>query len=203
MRRTFLGVVAVFVSVGGLRADDRPLPKGYPPTTARASLDGGTVTVRIPVIGYEVKKAEGGGGTLVPVAKENVVRLDLKEIEAFDTRGRKVDAEALRDRLKAEEPVLVSHEGAADPYYLGVVKEGTLVLVVPKGTISATRSSTSSRSRRTPRATAGTGCTRRSRWSAWPTARSSSAGWRNTGTGRRTRRRPARRSGPRSRTSCN
>ena len=91
MRRTFLGMVAVFVSVGGLRADDRPVPKEGPPKTARASLDSGTVTVRIPYVTYEVKEAEGGGGTVVLVVKEDVVRLDLKEMQAFDTQGRKVD----------------------------------------------------------------------------------------------------------------
>ena len=131
MTRTLLGMVAVFVAAGGLRADDRPRPKAFPPTTARAGLDGGTVTVRIPAHTYELKPAEGGGATIVPVVKEDVVRLDLKEVEAFDTRGRKVDAEALRDRLKAETHVLVSPQGPADPYYLEVVKEGTLVLVVP------------------------------------------------------------------------
>jgi hypothetical protein len=131
MARTLLGMVAVFVSLGGLWADDRLVLKGPPPMTARASLDGGTVTIRAPVIGYEIKKKEDGGGTITEVVKEEVVRLDLKDLEAFDTRGRKVDAKALRDRLKAETHVLLSSRGPVDPYYLEVVKKGTLVLVIP------------------------------------------------------------------------
>jgi len=131
MRRTFLGMVVVFVSVGGLRADDRPLPKSLPPTVARASLDVGTVTIHIPVFRHELKPDKGGRRIIAMVVKEEAVRLELTEVKAFDTRGRKVDTEALRDRLKAETHVLLSYDGAVDPYYLEVVKEGTLVLVVP------------------------------------------------------------------------
>lgn len=108
-----------------------PLPKGFPPETARASLDGENVTVRIPVITNKLKQAEGGAGMLVPAVKEDVVQLSLKEVQAFDTRGRKIGPEAIRDRLKAETHVLVSPSGPADPYFLEVVKEDTLVLVVP------------------------------------------------------------------------
>jgi hypothetical protein len=131
MRRAFIGMVVLFVSTGSLGAEDRPLPKGHAPTFARASLDGATVTIRTPFVGYVVKETKGGAATLEVAVKEEKLRLDLKDVKAFDNRGEKVSLEKLRERLKAEAHVLVSYHGPVDPYYLEVVKEGTLVLVVP------------------------------------------------------------------------
>jgi hypothetical protein len=130
MRRTILGMIAVLVATSNLLADGRPRPKEYPPMVARASLENGTMSVRIPWFTYENKKTDGKDA-IVRVAKEHVVRLELKDVQTFDFRGRKVGPEALRDRLKVESHILVTHNGPADPYYLEVVKKGTLIVVVP------------------------------------------------------------------------
>jgi hypothetical protein len=60
------------------------------------------------------------------------VRFNSKDVQAYSVDGKKLDANALRDRLARETPVLISGNGQkVDPFYLRVVKEDTLVLLLP------------------------------------------------------------------------
>src|SRR5262249_43261001 len=55
------------------------------------------------------------------------------DVKVYDTKGNKVDPKDLPKLLKNPVPVLVSTDGnKVHPYYLRNVKEGTLVLVLPK-----------------------------------------------------------------------
>jgi hypothetical protein len=58
------------------------------------------------------------------------MRVDVKDFESFDATGKKADADTLAARLKKNPTVLVSFHGEVDPFYLRVVKEDTLILVV-------------------------------------------------------------------------
>jgi hypothetical protein len=63
---------------------------------------------------------------------EKSAMIDLERTEAFDTSGKAIERKALTDLLKKETPVLVATDGKkVDPFYLRVVKEGTVVLVPP------------------------------------------------------------------------
>jgi hypothetical protein len=56
----------------------------------------------------------------------------LEEVQVYDTRGKAVSPKKLPGLLKGETFVLVSADGKpVDPLYLRLVKEGTLVFVLP------------------------------------------------------------------------
>jgi hypothetical protein len=56
----------------------------------------------------------------------------VEQVKAYDTRGRVVEHKTLPGLLKGETVVLVSADGKrVDPFYLRLVKEGTLVFVLP------------------------------------------------------------------------
>lgn len=57
--------------------------------------------------------------------------LDVDQIQASDTFGKKIEAAKLADMLKTETPVVIVANGAKpDPQYLRVFKKGTLVLMI-------------------------------------------------------------------------
>src|SRR5262249_49817852 len=57
---------------------------------------------------------------------------DLKDVQAFDTRGKKLDAKALKKALSKEVPALMSADGKpVDPLHLRLIKDGTVILVLP------------------------------------------------------------------------
>lgn len=63
-------------------------------------------------------------------------RLDRKLVQGFETDGTKMSASKLDNLLRREALVLISVDGKSiDPYYLNIVKSGTLVLVVPEGLV--------------------------------------------------------------------
>ncbi len=60
----------------------------------------------------------------------------LDEVKAYDTRGKVVQPKKLPELLKGETVVLVSADGKpVDPLYLRLVKDGTLVFVLPASAI--------------------------------------------------------------------
>ena len=60
-------------------------------------------------------------------ASKQRVMIDARQVKAFGTDGKEIDAKKLARLLAKETPVLVSADGKPiDPFYLRVVKEGTL-----------------------------------------------------------------------------
>ena len=54
------------------------------------------------------------------------------DVEAFGTDGRRIPLKALAQLLRDERPVLLSANGRkVDPFYLQLIKEGTVILVLP------------------------------------------------------------------------
>jgi RNA polymerase sigma factor (sigma-70 family) len=122
-------------------ATKRP-PFGTSPYTvlARVGKDG-TLHVRFrrPITQYETKtvtisKTADGGATgttyYEPVQTFEWIENTATAVPAYDTAGKRIDAKKLAQLLEKETPVLVSADGKkVDPFYLHVVKEGTVILV--------------------------------------------------------------------------
>jgi RNA polymerase sigma factor (sigma-70 family) len=115
------------------------LPAGPMPFAALASIDKkGRLALQMSGASSkeEQMKTKGSGGQDVLVVKETRVTMwhyyRPEKVRAFDTRGKKVSAEQLILRLRKKTMVLVSADGKeVDAAYLGLFKEGLLVLVVP------------------------------------------------------------------------
>jgi hypothetical protein len=98
----------------------------------------GRVVLRKPVSYYQprtqyVKDASGQG--FVPVTSyelaitEQVKRYELKDVAVTDVDGKPIDPKTLTKRLQTETAVLIAAAGKeVDPYYLTVVREGTIIL---------------------------------------------------------------------------
>jgi hypothetical protein len=139
-------LTAAALNAPGPGADENPAPpKGPQPTARVASLDEeGNVRVRITEAGERpvttVKRTVVGGAVrevettvMTPFFSEIVKKVPVKDVKAFDTRGKALDEKALAEALKKETIVLVSADGnPVDPFYLKIVKEGTVVLVLPQ-----------------------------------------------------------------------
>jgi hypothetical protein len=55
----------------------------------------------------------------------------LKDVKAFSVDGKPIERKKLRGLLKKETAVLVSADGKEiDPFYLQMIKEGTIILLV-------------------------------------------------------------------------
>lgn len=120
---------------------DVSLPTTPPPVQCLVSLDKdgqvvlvGSVTEYKPVQ-REKKQPDGSTRTetaLVPVVSFRTQKYALKDVQVFDTQGKPVDAKKLPELLRERVPALVSADGnKVDPLHLRIVKDDTLVLVVP------------------------------------------------------------------------
>jgi hypothetical protein len=69
-----------------------------------------------------------------PVATENVKQFDRGDVHIFGVDGKLVDSKAVQKLLTGQKIlVLASTDGRkVDPFYLRIIKEGTLVLVLSK-----------------------------------------------------------------------
>jgi hypothetical protein len=117
-----------------------PLPTTSPPVQCLVSLEGeGRIVLVNSVIEYrkETLTREVGGklvseNVLVPVVTFRTQKYALKDVQVFDTQGKPVDEKKLPELLRERTPALVSADGKkVDPLHLRIVKDGTLVLVVP------------------------------------------------------------------------
>lgn len=119
-------------------------PTGPQPqvTIARMSDDGKLVIrhiVQVPVAQAVERTIVQDGVTRkvteVRTIFQTVVQLRTvpgKDVQGYDTNGKKVDADTVRRRLKKDTPVLISADGQpVDPFYLKLTRPGTLVLVNP------------------------------------------------------------------------
>jgi hypothetical protein len=144
MTTRVLGVLLVALFAGGLRAEEAPrLPSGPQPSQVLAQVDkDGNVLVWQTSVNMvpeqRTKQVERDGRVeqityvvLVPVTRQVKRSFASKEVQAFDTDGKKVDPKKLAELLKKQTVVLVSADGRpVDPFYLRIIKEGTAVLVI-------------------------------------------------------------------------
>jgi hypothetical protein len=146
MKRLLLGVIVLAGCVACLAAgDSTKLPSSPAPNHATAHINkDGSLVLRESVIQttYQyreetIESKDGGLATRrvrvpVTVMHEVTRNIEAKDIHAYNTEGKKLDAKDLANFLKKDTPVLVSADGKkVDPYYLQIIKEGTVVLVVP------------------------------------------------------------------------
>jgi hypothetical protein len=116
-------------------------PGSPPPRMAFAVMTGnGTLIVRMPTTTYvPVTSYVEQDGKEVPrttyqvETKEGLRRFAPEEVRAFGTDGKRLERKTLLARLSKEEvPVLVSSDGReVDPFHLQLIKEGTVILVLP------------------------------------------------------------------------
>jgi hypothetical protein len=125
------------------------LPQGPPPMQVLVSLEksGKLVVKTATVIGFGIAPlppainpgalpapAPGGGGfggtgLVKPMGSHT---FDLNDVQVLDTTGKKVDRKELVKLLKEETVAMASFGGREiDPLHLRVLKEGTLVFILP------------------------------------------------------------------------
>lgn len=115
------------------------LPRGLPPQTVRAFVDKEErVNLWMPQTYYEPRMVKAQGGqegmvtTYVTVVGEAARAFQGDNVKAFDTRGKPIPIEKLRELLRKERPVLVSQDGQpVDPFHLQLIKEDAIILIVP------------------------------------------------------------------------
>jgi hypothetical protein len=121
--------------------DKRPVVTSTAPVIGRAQIaDDGFLTLKSPTIQYEpktkyVKNARGDEEQPVTTYElnvgEQIVGLNPKQYRATDLDGKAIGTKALGKMLQKETPVLIAFDGKkVDPYYLQVVKEGTIIMIV-------------------------------------------------------------------------
>jgi hypothetical protein len=147
MSRIVFGVLAVALLGGAVPSQDKPhLPKGPQPRQVLATAglaEGGVIVFKFSsvdcVVQLEETKVVVGGKEvtrrhmkMVPVTRQGEQRVKSADIQAATAGGKKVDAKELPKLLKKATAVLISADGKkVDPFYLKVLKEDTLVLVLP------------------------------------------------------------------------
>jgi RNA polymerase sigma factor (sigma-70 family) len=112
--------------------------KSAAPTVGRASIDAeGRLVLRTPIAYYQpVTRYERARGTTIPWTSyelkivERMMRYSsVQDVTATDLAGKPIDAKTLAGRLQTDTPVLIGPAGqTVDPYYLSVVREGTIIL---------------------------------------------------------------------------
>jgi len=126
-------------------AEETPAPpKGPQPRVCLASADAdGNVRLHVfvaEVVPVKETQTVDENGRLVQrevtvyrtTSRELEQKYPARDVQAFDPRGKPLDARAVAEALKKEAVVLVSADGnPVDPFYLKIVKESTLVLVLP------------------------------------------------------------------------
>jgi RNA polymerase sigma factor (sigma-70 family) len=114
-------------------------PSGPAPVMAFARVEDGLLLVRtqntvyVPVLTTVVRE-----GTEQKAATYQMQRVETTRyyqaggVRAFSTDGERLGAKALARRLRQEVPVLVSTDGReVDPLHLQLIKDGTVILVLP------------------------------------------------------------------------
>jgi RNA polymerase sigma factor (sigma-70 family) len=79
-----------------------------------------------------VKDFGGGIGAMMPAHHPKEMSYDLKEAQVFDTKGKEVDKKDLAKLLKEERIAVASFgDQLPDPLHLRILKEDTLVFILP------------------------------------------------------------------------
>lgn len=118
-------------------------PSGPQPNAVVARMAGDSniaiqEVVQVPVFEERREKVNQGGVerevTTRRMYYQSIARrrtIAAKDIQGYDTNGKKIDADTVRRRLQKDRAVLISADGRpVDPFYLKLAREGTLVLVV-------------------------------------------------------------------------
>jgi hypothetical protein len=119
--------------------DDLTKIARIPPTFGRAKIGSdGILYLKSPTFNYQpttryIKQANGEAVTPVTSYELNVgellFTLDAKKYEAITLKGEPIDKSDLAKLLVNEVPVLIDFDcKKVDPYYLSVIKEGTVIL---------------------------------------------------------------------------
>jgi RNA polymerase sigma factor (sigma-70 family) len=122
------------------------LPPGVGPTVGLALMVGENSQITVvraeshsePFTKYVPKKNLAGETSYEPVTTSRMAvqrKTSLhaaKDVKAFELDGRPIEKAVLLDRLKKETAVLLSVTGRIDPFYLRVIKPGTIILVIPE-----------------------------------------------------------------------
>jgi hypothetical protein len=140
-------VFPVLIAAAGLLAaadagqENHFFPQQRQPSFGLASIDkNGVITIRSKVTKYREEVRMGAGGQrfikMVPYEDVALSRANSKDVAIYITVGKgmkKVDQDKLAELLKKERHVLIAPAGEElDPFYVEVIKEGTLVIVPPK-----------------------------------------------------------------------
>jgi hypothetical protein len=160
MRLLSLAAAALFAASAPAGEPKLPANPAPPQTAyARAAADGKKVVITLKLaelaaenqtrveVQYVTETRVQGGKTVVekvPVRREVQVTVlkarrwrkvlvdaGYKAVSVRTAAGKRVAAGDLLRLLKKDTPVLVSQNGPVDPFYLQVVRPGTLVIVVP------------------------------------------------------------------------
>jgi RNA polymerase sigma factor (sigma-70 family) len=95
----------------------------------------GKLVVKVAVTGFFPTETIIPGGESHGVELRTVVRsdtYDLDEVRVLDTNGKKLDSKAVAKLLKGETVAVAAfHNQTVDPLHLRVLKEGTLVFILP------------------------------------------------------------------------
>jgi len=143
MFRAFLMSALLTVPAASALGGDPNQPKGPPPRVMVLDVEReGTSYIRETRIEYVTQQrmqAVKMGNQVVqrayfvqiPVMTERRVALDGKDTQVFGSDGKRIPPQDVPRYLKAV-PVLVSADGKpVDPFYLRLVREGTLIVVSP------------------------------------------------------------------------
>jgi len=142
IRWLLIAVLALITSA--VCADESKMPKSVPPVfaTAKATIQNKELQISLtcPIPRWQVT------GDVVPKKEWPKLQADvqkyartlnlggpsqLAESRVVDIHGKNLDEKEILKRLKVETPVLVSVDGEMlDPYYLKLVKEDTVVIVL-------------------------------------------------------------------------
>jgi hypothetical protein len=144
MAARLLSLGLLTLLAGGLRADDPPrLPSGSQPVQVVAGVDKAgnllvwrTTTELVPE--QRTQRVERDGKVeqrtvvvYVPVTRQTKRSFPSKDVQAFGTDGKPIEPKKLAELLQKPAAVLVSADGRpVDPFYLQIIKEGTVVLVI-------------------------------------------------------------------------
>jgi RNA polymerase sigma factor (sigma-70 family) len=119
--------------------DKRAAITSSPPIVGTATIDkDGQIRVLTPVCYVKeiTSYSKAGANIQVPVTSYemqvgfNKQMLGAQDFLAVDLNGKQIDPKGLAKLLQTETPVLVSSDGKmVDPYYLKVVREGTVIIV--------------------------------------------------------------------------
>jgi RNA polymerase sigma factor (sigma-70 family) len=125
----------------GAKTDKEPsggeLPTTPMPSQAfiRVIGKGKDLEVRQKLTTYRAIEREQGGRKVTTydrVYSDQSRQFELALVKVYDSHGKKLDAKAVRKLLKGEKLALVYPDGhELDPLHLRVVKEGTLLVVLP------------------------------------------------------------------------
>jgi RNA polymerase sigma factor (sigma-70 family) len=129
---SFKGVQPTIVhAVARTAYDDRTGVKITPITILRTYARTRNVTT------YEQRTTDGKT-YIVPVTGERnemsytESSYAAKDVKAFELDGTPIETTAVLERLTKETPVLLSTSGKVSPFYLQIIKAGTMVLVIPE-----------------------------------------------------------------------